>query len=171
MFERLFEFLSNFIGLFKFGVTIDQFERGVVLRLGVLHRILEPGFHFYYPFLIEKVITDTVVTRTNNTDSMSLQTKDEKSIQMSVVIRWKIVDIEKAMLYVEDVDHAYRDIAYGRVAEVIPQYTWEELRAPDFKDILLKACRKAGWKYGIEVEEVLFQDLTQTIPITLFNVK
>ena len=169
MFDKLIDWLIGFVDLFKFMTTIEPYERAVVTTLGKWIRILEPGPHLIWPLAIDNIMTDGVVTRTNSTGTQTLLSKDNISISLSVIVRWRISDIRKALLEVESVDHAFRDIAFGRVAETVIQHTWEEIRTPAFTATLLKACRKSGWRYGIEVEEVLFQDLTTTIPITLFN--
>lgn len=63
MWERLAEYLSNFVHLFKFWTVVHAYERGLVLRFGVLHRELEPGLHWLAPLAVEESLQVIVTSR------------------------------------------------------------------------------------------------------------
>ena len=104
MFERLIEWIEQFIDLFRFWQVINAYEEGVVLRLGKYHRNIGPGFHFIIPFNIEEVLRDNVVPTTTRITEQTMTTADLQQVVISVILRWRISDIRKILVEVEDAD-------------------------------------------------------------------
>ena len=160
MFDRIIDLLLQWIGWFIPFVVIDQFERAVVLRFGVHHRTLEPGFHWIIPFEIERVIADNVVPRTVNLQAQSLVTVDGRFVVLGGIVTAQIADIVAATLEVEGVDHALQDACYGAIGTMVAASTWEEIRQEAFAHELTKACRKQARRFGIDIIRVQLSDLT-----------
>jgi regulator of protease activity HflC (stomatin/prohibitin superfamily) len=159
MFDRLIDVFLQFIDLFKFWTVIDQFERGVVLRLGKYNRTLEPGLHFTYPFNLDVVLTDNVVPRTVNMGCQSLVTIDGKAVVVSAIITAQIRDVQKALLEVENVNQALTDSCFATIGDLVIAHSWTQIKDPEFAETVFKACRKQAFKYGIEILRVQFADL------------
>lgn len=160
MLDRIVDFVINFAKMFQFWVIIYAYEQGVHMRWGKYLRILMPGFHFCYPFHIDHVMVNNVVTRTVHIGAQSLTTKDGKSVVVSAVITLRILDIFKAMIEVESIEHAMMDVCYGSVARHVDSNTWEALHTEDAFDGLTKECRRAGKRYGLEIDRVQLADLS-----------
>ena len=154
MLDKLIDFIIQFIELFKFWVVIHPFEAGVMLRLGKFYKIVECGFHWMLPFGVDHVITEHIVPTTHSLGDESTISKDGKSVGFHAVVTYKVRDIQKALLDVEDVDHAVRDACAGEIGRVMRESTWEEILAADILEKLTAACRKRGFRYGIEVMSV-----------------
>jgi regulator of protease activity HflC (stomatin/prohibitin superfamily) len=154
MLDKLIDFVIQFIELFKFWIVIEPFEAGVLLHLGKFRRILECGFHFMWPFGIDKVLTEHIVPTTHSLGDESTISKDGKSIGFHAVVTYKVRDIQKALLDVEDVQHAIRDACCGEIGRVMRDSTWIEMLGEDILEKLTAACRKRGFRYGIEVMSV-----------------
>jgi regulator of protease activity HflC (stomatin/prohibitin superfamily) len=163
MLDRLIDLILQWVEWLLPFAVIDQFERGVVLRLGVFQRLVEPGFHWVVPFGIDRVLTDNVVPRTHNLGAQSLPTKDGHMIVLSAVVTLRIHDVKKAILEVEHVDDAVKDSCYAEIATVVHRHTWDEIQGgEDIADELLRACRKRAFQYGVEVMRVQLSDLAKT---------
>lgn len=162
MLDRLIDLFVQSLQLFQFWAIVTDFERGVVLRFGVFHRELGPGFHWLIPFAVEDLLVDNVVPRTMNLGAQSLTTKDGAQIGLGIIITARINDVRKAILEVEHLDDAVRDSCYAEVAHVVHSHTWDELQSDDVDDELLKACRKRARSYGVEVMRVQLSDLAKT---------
>jgi len=160
MIDKLLDLIVNFIDLFRFWQVIKDYERGVVLRLGVFHQELAPGLHWIRPLGIDNVLIDNVVPRTVALGAQSLMTKDGVTVAVSAVVTAQIRYIRKALLEVEGVDHALVDSCSASVAEHVARSTWDELRATAGAETLLKECRKQAFQYGIEVSRVQLSDIT-----------
>lgn len=168
MFDRLIDIALQFIGLFRFVIVIDEFERGVVLRFGKYNKTLEPGLHWLIPFNIDNVLVDNVVPRTVNLGAQGLTTRDGKTVTLSAVITAQIRDVRKAMLEVENVDSALIDSCYAAIGDLVVAHDWESIKTPEFSELVTKACRKQAWRYGIEVLRVQLADLTPSRALRLF---
>ena len=161
MLDRLIDLVVNFIGLFQFWVIVYEYERGVVLRLGRYKRVLEPGFHWCWPFHIDYVMVDNVVNRVIELGAQSLTTKDGHDVTVNAVVTASICDIRRALLDVEDVDHAVTDACCATVGEHVNETTWDELRTELAAEELKKACYLNALRYGIEIQRVQLKDLTR----------
>jgi membrane protease subunit HflK len=159
MIDKLIDTLITIWDSVKFWEIVLHYERGVRLRKGVYRETLEPGWYWKIPVL-DHIATDNVVTRTHNLSPQALQTSDGKTVQISGILRFNIRDIYKALLEVEGIDHATRDIGYLVIAEAVQTHTYEEVRAANFAEVLTKAARKIGWRYGIEVEQMGLSDVS-----------
>jgi len=102
MFDRIFDFIADAWEWLIPWVIIDQYEQGVVLRLGKFKRVVNPGLSFIFPFGIEEVKYETVVRQTSYLDPQSLTTKDGKSVTLAGIIIYKIIDIRKFLLDIDD---------------------------------------------------------------------
>jgi regulator of protease activity HflC (stomatin/prohibitin superfamily) len=151
MLDRLVDFLISCIELFRFWQVVQPFEEGVQIRLGKFNRVLTSGLHFVLPFGIDHCLIQCVVPTTHSLGDESSTTKDGKSIGFTAVVTFQIRDIKKAMLDIEDVTHAVRDACAGEIGRVLRESTWAEVLAPEMLEKLTLACRKRGWKYGIEI--------------------
>lgn len=154
MLDKLIDFLIQCIELFKFWIVLHPYEAGVLMRLGKFRKVVECGFHWMLPFGIDHAITEHVVPTTHSLGDESTISKDGKSIGFHAVVTYKVRDIQKALLEVEDVDHAVRDACSGEIGRVLRESTWEEMLREDILDKLTAACRKRGFKYGIEIMSV-----------------
>ena len=171
MVDKLLEFFLGVLDLFRFWAVIEQYERGLILRLGRFTQEIGPGFHWILPFGVERVLHDNVVPRTHRLEPQSLMTADGKVITVTGVITARIANIQKALLEVEGVDHALVDCCTAAIAERVTSSLWEELSTEGFRERLMKECRKQGWKYGLEIERAQLADICPSRSIRLLSVK
>lgn len=169
MFDRLVELLIGCVELFRFWVVLDPYERGVLLRLGRFVREVEPGFHWVWPFRIDHVLHESVVPTTHSLGYESITTKDNRSITFHAVITFQVRDIKKALLEIEDVNHAVRDACSGEIGRVLHGSTWAEVIDDAILDTLTAACRKRGFRYGIEIMSAQLASLSLTRNIRLMG--
>lgn len=170
MFDRLIDTLIGAIHLFQFWVVVAAYERGVVLRLGILHREIGPGLHWLIPLGVDRVWCEHTVPRTMNLGPQSLTTVDGASIVVSAIVTAKIVDITRATLQVESVDHAMRDACYAEVAGVIMRQTWDKLnKIAELEPELERACQKRATKWGIEIVRVQLSDVSRSRSLRLWH--
>lgn len=170
MFDLLVQFLLEIVNLFKFWYVMEPYEAGVKLRLGKFVTVLEGG-HFYWlwPLGIEKVMTEHTVPTTHSLGEESITSKDGKSITFHAIVTYKVNDVKKALLEIQDVDHAVRDACSGECGRVLHESTWDEIIDVAILDTLTAACRKRGWRYGIEIMQVQLAGLAIARNFRLFN--
>lgn len=154
MFDRLVDFLIDSLKLFQFWVVIDPYERGIQLRLGRFEGVLEPGLHFLIPGAVDRVVTENVVPRTHRLTGLAATTSDGKAVGFDAVITYRINDIVKAVLEVEHVEDAIADSCAGIICTQLSGQGWETIVHEGAPEALTAACRKRGWKWGVEIMAV-----------------
>ena len=95
MFDRIIDFVIDSLGFFQFFTVINQYEQGVVFRLGKVNRVIDTGLQFFIPFYIEQIMTDDIVLDTRDLGSQTLTTADGFQIVVTTVISYTICDIVK----------------------------------------------------------------------------
>jgi regulator of protease activity HflC (stomatin/prohibitin superfamily) len=169
MLDKLIDFLIQCLELFKFWVVIDPYEASVVLRLGKYLKTIEAGFHWIIPFGVDKCPALHIVPSTHSLGNESVTTKDGKSVGFHAVVTYRVHDIIKATLNVEDVDHAVRDAVAGEIGRVLRSKLWSELADDATYTEITAACRRRGFRYGIEVMDVQFAGLALCKNIRLMS--
>lgn len=149
---------------FVFGswTIIDAGERGVVLRMGNVSRVIDPGFHFKLPF-IEGVRTFTVRTETIERTAGSAS-KDLQSVSTTIVLNYSLVPENVGSIYTEIgtdylakvVDPAIQDVVKAATA----QFNAEELitRRPEVKDVIESLLKARLANYHIIVQNANIVD-------------
>lgn len=158
MFDKLIDVMISVWDRILPCTVLDEYEEGVVLRLGKFRKIIGPGFTPLIP-LVDRVVSDNVVPRTQNLNAQALTTRDGKNVVVRGIVTSTIRDIKKALLEVEGVDHALIDSCYAAIGSLVSAATWEEIRQESFSDTLTKACRKQAWRYGVEITRVQLSDV------------
>jgi regulator of protease activity HflC (stomatin/prohibitin superfamily) len=167
--DRLIDFLLQFVTLFRFWVILNQYEQGVLLRLGKFVKVLEPGLTWKWPFGIDTCLEESVVPTTHTLGNESITSKDGKGVGFHAIITYRVRDIKKALLEVADTDHAVRDSCSGEIGRVLREHTWCDIVGSDILEELTSACRKRGFRYGIEIMSVQLAGLALVKSIRLMR--
>ena len=159
--DVLWQFLGEFIGRFQCFTIVNQYEAGVLLRYGKYVRTVAPGLVWQWP-IVDTVLTDNVVPTTTNLDTQILTTSDGKTVLIGAVLRWRIEDVKKVLLELEDPDDVLFDTAYGMIAEAAQTTTYDDLESDEFRSNVREGIRRRMGKYGVHVEEVFLTDIAMT---------
>ena len=98
--------------------TVDQPERGVVLRLGKFHEIVQPGLHWNAPLIdnVQKVNVDVV--RTDDHRSLMLTT-DENIVDVDMTVQYVAADPRAYALNVRDPENSLKQAAESALRQVV----------------------------------------------------
>jgi regulator of protease activity HflC (stomatin/prohibitin superfamily) len=114
---------------------INQYERGVVLRLGKIRpSVKEPGLRLIIPIVDQlKKISIRIVTLP--VDSQQVITKDNVSIDVAAVAYYQVNDPIKSVVEIENVISATYQIAQTTVRNVVGQSSLDvelkDIKLPD----------------------------------------
>lgn len=146
---------------------INQYEKGVVLRLGKFKTIAEPGLNLIIPY-IETLITVDVREKVINVEPQKVITKDNVSVTVDAVIYYKVVDPVKAEFEVENFDIAATTLAQTNLRNVIGDKSLDEiLVARDvINDNLREVLDEATHTWGVKVTRVEVQKIDPPPEIT-----
>lgn len=99
--------------------TIDQQERGIVLRFGAYVTILQPGLNFRLPYPIEEVIIINVGQVRSLTHKTVMLTQDENIVDVEVAVQWRSKDPIAYKFNVVAPDPTLQQATESAVREVI----------------------------------------------------
>ena len=85
MSDWLKDILSKFFDYLIFWALVNEYEGGVILRNGKLHKILPPGLHFKCPF-IDVLLVANVKADTLEVEPVTITTLDAKNISIGLMI-------------------------------------------------------------------------------------
>ena len=99
--------------------TIDQQERGIVLRFGEYVSTLQPGLNVRFPRPIENVVIVNVGQVRSITHKATMLTQDENIVDVEVAVQWKIKEPTDYLFNVYTPDATLRQATESAVREVI----------------------------------------------------
>ena len=133
----------------------NQYERGVVFRLGKFDRVAGPGLYVVW-FLIEWQIRIDLRTVTAAVERQEGITRDNVPIKVDTVVWYRIVDPARAVMEVRAVANAVEQVALTTLRNVLGQHTLDEiLKAQDtISELMQKAIDTVTEPWGVKVERV-----------------
>lgn len=146
---------------------INQYEKGIVLRLGKFKSIANPGLNFILPYL-ETLIKVDMRERVINVEPQKVITKDNVTVIVDAVIYYKVVDPVKAEFEVENFDVAATTLAQTNLRNVIGDKTLDETLVA--RDVINTSLRnvldEATHNWGVKITRVEVQKIDPPKEIT-----
>lgn len=105
---------------------LNDWERGVVLRLGKAVGVRGPGLILLIPF-IERMIKIDTRTIAMDVPPQDVITKDNVSMQVNAVVYFKVVSPHEAITKIEDYYFATSQLAQTTLRSVMGQYPLDEM--------------------------------------------
>ncbi|MNL08062.1 Modulator of FtsH protease HflC [compost metagenome] len=105
---------------------LNDWERGVVLRLGKAIGVRGPGLIILIPF-VERMVKIDTRTITMDVPPQDVITKDNVSMQVNAVIYFKVVSPLEAITKIEDYYFATSQLAQTTLRSVMGQYPLDEM--------------------------------------------
>jgi len=150
--------------------VLNVFEKGVILRFGNYHKTLGPGLHFILPWGIDKLTKETVVRQTAYLNVQSLTTQDNKKVAIAAIVIFKIENIKKFLLEIDDGETDVMNMVYGTVSDCIEASIFEDIITPNWNKEVLKRVRQATVEYcGVKVISIKWSDKTTARSVRLWN--
>lgn len=144
------------------GLRIAQeYQRGVVFRLGRYIGLRGPGLYWIIPLGIERAVTIDIRTRTVSAEQQETITRDSVTVKLNAVLWYRITDAAKSVIAVADAPAAVYQLALTSLRNSIGQHDLDEvLQERDKINSLLRqniAGSTVAW--GVEVERFEMKDV------------
>ena len=156
---------GGILSLYGFRIA-QEYERGVVFRLGRYKGIKGPGLYWIIPFIDwqRKIDIRTVTVSVERQESI---TKDSVTVKVDAVLWYKVVEPSKAVIAVADYRSAVHQVALTSLRNIIGQHVLDEvLKERDaINNTLRRIVDGVTEPWGIEVEMVEMKDVE--IPETM----
>lgn len=140
---------------------IEQWQRGVLLRLGRFRRVLEPGISWILPGVDRIAETVDMRIRSTSFSAEKTLTRDTVPVNVDAVLFWVVVDAKKAVLEVEHYDKTVRWAAQTTLRDVIGKTELagmiSEREALDEELLAIIDAKTTEW--GITVQSVEIRDV------------
>ncbi len=157
----LFIIISVFLGV----RIVPQSQKFVVERFGRLQSVLGPGINFIIPFLDRVRHRVSILERQLPTATQDAITKDNVLVQVDTSVFYRILEPEKTVYRIRDVDAAIATTVAGIVRSGIGEMDLDEVQSnrQQLIDRIKQQVAEAVDDWGIEVTraEILDVNLDQ----------
>lgn len=165
MFSPLVIFIGIIAILILSGVRVlNEYERGVVFRLGRIVEPKGPGFKWIIP-MVDKMIKISLRVITMDVPPQDIITKDNVSVKVNAVVYFRVLDPVKAVIQVENYLYATSQLAQTTLRSILGQVELDELLAEretlniKLQEVLDK--HTDPWGIKVTLVEVKYVDLPQ----------
>jgi regulator of protease activity HflC (stomatin/prohibitin superfamily) len=138
----------------------QEYERGVVFRLGRYTGVRGPGIYFLIPFIERSVKVDLRVV-TMDVPSQEAITRDNVTVKVNAVVYFRVVKPEDSVIKVFDHRYATSQISQTTLRSVLGQSELDELLAHREKinQNLQKIIDEQTDPWGVKVSIVEIKDV------------
>jgi len=146
---------------------VNQYEKGIVMRLGKFHGLVPSGLAIIMP-LTDSVIRVDMREQVISVPPQKLITKDNVTVEVDAVVYYKVVDPVKSQFEVQDFGYACTTLAQTNLRNMIGDSTLDEtLVARDMININLRhVLDEATNGWGVKVSRVEVQKIDPPKDIT-----
>ena len=139
---------------------INQYERGVVLRLGKYSRTLNPGFRVILPYL-DKMIKVDVRTTPMDIPKQEVITRDNVTVNVDAVVYARVIDAQKAVLETTNYQYATSTFAQTALRDVTGNFDLDEIlsKRDEISAQIREIVDAQTDKWGIDIESVKLQNI------------
>lgn len=139
---------------------INQYERGVIQRLGRFRKILDPGLHVIIPY-IDTMRNVDVRTTPMDVPKQEVITKDNVTVNVDAVVYFRVIDAKKAVF--ETTNYAYATSTFAQTAlrDVTGNFDLDELlsKRDEISRKIKEIVDAQADKWGIDIESVKLQNI------------
>lgn len=134
---------------------LNEYERGVVFRLGSYAGVRGPGLIILIPG-VEKMMKVDLRTITMDVPTQDIITKDNVSMKLNGVVYFRVNNPQKAVIQVENYYHATAQISQTTLRSVAGQYELDDLLSSreEINDRLQVILDELTEPWGVKVTNV-----------------
>ncbi|MGV8123974.1 MAG: slipin family protein [Candidatus Xenobiia bacterium LiM19] len=140
--------------------VVQEWERGLIFRLGKFDRTRGPGLFFIIPF-IEKMIKVDLRIVTMEVPPQEIITRDNVTIKVNAVIYFKVVTPDHAIIRIFDYVRSTSQIAQTTLRSILGQSEMDHILAErdQINHMLQQIIDQQTAEWGIKVSTVEIKDI------------
>ncbi|MDP3065871.1 MAG: slipin family protein [Methanobacteriaceae archaeon] len=140
--------------------VVNQYERGVVFRVGKVIGVRDPGLRLIIP-LVDRMVKPSLQIVTMPIPAQKIITQDNVTIDVAAVAYFKVVDAYKAVVEIENYNKAVNQISQTTVRSVVGQFTLDEVlsETPKVNKRIQGIIDTHSEPWGIKVTTVEIKDI------------
>jgi regulator of protease activity HflC (stomatin/prohibitin superfamily) len=139
---------------------VNQYERGIVLRLGKFHRTMNPGLRIIIPYIDHMMKVD-VRTTPMDIPKQEVITKDNVTVNVDAVVYYRVLDPKKAVLETTNYSYATSTFAQTALRDITGNFELDEIlsKRDEISSQIKEIVDKQTDKWGIDIENVKLQNI------------
>jgi len=139
----------------------QEYERGIVFRLGRYMGLRGPGLYWIVPLGIERSVTIDIRTRTVSAEQQESITRDSVTIKVNAVVWYRVVDAAKSVIAVTDAPAAVYQLALTSLRNIIGQHDLDEVlqERDKINGLLGQSISSSTAAWGIAIERFEMKDV------------
>jgi regulator of protease activity HflC (stomatin/prohibitin superfamily) len=139
---------------------VNEYERGVIFRLGRVMGAKGPGLFFIIPF-IDKMVKVNLQTVTMDIPPQDVITKDNVTVRVNAVTYFNVTEPVNAIVNVQDYLFATSQVAQTTLRSILGQVELDELlvNRDDINDRLQQIIDELTNPWGVKVTLVEVKDV------------
>ncbi len=144
------------------GLRIAQeYERGVVFRLGRFTGLRGPGLYWIIPLGIERSMTIDIRIKTVSAEQQETITRDSVTVKVNAVLWYKVVDPAKSVIAVSDAGSAVYQLGLTSLRNIIGQHDLDEVlqNRDKINGLLREGVASSTKVWGVEIERFEMKDV------------
>lgn len=144
------------------GLRIAQeYQRGVVFRLGRYAKLRGPGLYWIIPLGIDRAVTIDIRTRTVSAEQQETITRDSVTVKLNAVLWYRVTDAAKSVISVADAPAAVYQLALTSLRNSIGQHDLDEVlqERDKINQLLRQNMADSTLAWGVEVERFEMKDV------------
>jgi len=153
------------------GIRISQeYQRGVIFRLGRYKGLRGPGLFWIMPLGIERAVIIDIRTETVSAEQQETITRDSVTIKVNAVLWYRITDAAKSVIAVSNASHAVYQLALTGLRNIIGQHDLDEVlqERDKINGLLRESIAGSTTRWGVEVERFEMKDVE--LPVAMQQV-
>jgi regulator of protease activity HflC (stomatin/prohibitin superfamily) len=138
----------------------NQWERGIVLRLGEFHGTRGPGMFFIIPIIDRLRLVDTRLL-TEDIRHQEVITRDNVPVTINAVLFFQVACVEHAVMRIQDYVWGITQLAQTALRDVVGGVTLDELLAERDRigKLVGEVVEKQAQEWGLEVKVIRLLDI------------
>jgi regulator of protease activity HflC (stomatin/prohibitin superfamily) len=139
---------------------VQEYDRGLIFFLGKVTGVRGPGLIILIP-LFERMVKVSLRTITMSIPSQKIITKDNVSIDIAAVAYYHVVDPQKSVIAIENVNEAVNQISQTTVRNVVGQFSLDQVLAQTtiINEKIKKVIDNHTEPWGVQVTAVEIKDI------------
>jgi regulator of protease activity HflC (stomatin/prohibitin superfamily) len=131
----------------------DEYERGIIFRLGKMNRVAGPGWSIVIPFFEKEFKRIDVRTHMVSLNIPTIFTSDDLRLHIDGMAYYKIVNPSKAVLEIDNYLEGLSNLMVSETRNVIAKMTMRDLfsNLGQLNQMVASAIRHQTWQWGINI--------------------
>lgn len=140
--------------------VVNQYERGIVLRLGKYRKTLNPGLRVIIPYMDHMTKVD-VRTTPMDIPKQEVITRDNVTVNVDAIVYFKVLNAEKAVLETTNYSYATSTFAQTALRDVTGNFDLDEIlsKRDEISEKIREIVDVQTDKWGIDIENVKLQNI------------